>query len=228
LILPQFQMTLPKKRTSRPLSSTPSIMLSLTVNLFFTLNGTTILAICKQAGRATLTFKSQIQVVRRPYIIYASDLESVCHLVQQILDKLRDTVSTAFPVLPPELHQSLEICNNQFDKAEETIKQFSIWLKSNMNSYVLPAEPSLLEATKPLDIETARTDMRRCPRWILRQLYESRQAWAELLQSPTVPKLPKVEPQPPKAEPQLQMSQSQPALKSQHENHKKKRRNGLL
>eukprot|EP01124_Arcella_intermedia_P032992 TRINITY_DN7802_c0_g1_i1.p1 TRINITY_DN7802_c0_g1~~TRINITY_DN7802_c0_g1_i1.p1 ORF type:complete len:1257 (+),score=331.83 TRINITY_DN7802_c0_g1_i1:225-3773(+) len=119
--------------------------------------------------------KNVVSVIHRPYILHSQELEVICSKILGLLMRTRIIITEMYSQDTLECHQSLDLCKNSFETAVFSLREFIIWINTSLSCYALmPNEPSLLDVPVPEDKDIARTDMMRCPRWILRQLYESK------------------------------------------------------
>lgn len=142
---------------------------------------------CKAAVSKTQQFKALIQAARRPYITHAVELLGILSEVNLAANGIDDVLAGSRAEHTSEEADAIVAeLKAARTNATELIADFKRWLYTSDASYMFASDRTL-EMPQPASPDVAKTDMLRCPRWLITHLVEARRnelksetAWREM------------------------------------------------
>jgi hypothetical protein len=129
---------------------------------------------CKAAVGKTQQFKALIQGARRPYITHAVELLGILSEVNLAVTGIEDVLAASRAEHDPETAEAMQTeLKVARVHATELIADFKRWLYTSDASYMFASDRTL-EMPQPASPDVAKTDMLRCPRWVITHLVEAR------------------------------------------------------
>jgi hypothetical protein len=132
---------------------------------------------CKAAANATFEFQAIMKECRRPYLSHSYQLFNVFNKIEHALFNVEDVVASAKTGAANENAEDVvKELHDARAQASKVSANFRRWLLTTPSCYLFASErvTELLTA-EPTNPSEARSDLMRCPKWILRQLLEARQ-----------------------------------------------------